>query len=49
MVPCIGTMGRGTVSCVLVNKWWLKAVESKLENFYWEGPFHMKHASYLLF
>jgi len=45
----LGTMGRGTESYLLVNKWWLKAVESKLKNFYLEGPFQMQCASYLLF
>lgn len=48
-IPHVGIMGRGTESYLLVNKLWLKAVESKLENFYLEGPFQMKCASYLLF
>lgn len=48
MVQHIGTTGRSTASYLRVNKWWLKATESKLEN-YLGGPFQMKCASYLLF
>lgn len=45
----VGIMGRGTRSYLLINKLWLKAIESKVKNFYLEGPFQMKCASYLLF